>query len=441
MTIKKTAALNIATPADLEKQESLTSAILNSLDVTYKVSDEVVSSRPPANFIDLMGWVQKNFSSALKDQDKLNKYVHNRIIVDGQFELFCKENSIGIECLYKDSIISWKTEHDFEKFFVQGIFLIKTKTVEFLHAALFAKGNQNEDEVNFFVVVSNKNYEPYVKLRNQYDEWVQQRDRSNLHIRVVDGEDLPYTKDCTWGDLFLPDAMKKELQELVENFLISKDFYASKSIPWKRGILLHGAPGCGKSSIIRTIMSMYNFKPVTIVPGANEESVRDAFSYAEEQSPSLLYFEDLDSMLEKNVDISSFLNLMDGVSAKNGLLIIATANEVRKLKGNITDRPSRFDRKFEIPLPNQEMAYIYLKRWFGDLLSAKKYKELSKFTEKCGFSYAWLKELYISSMFEALSHNKKLPTERDIEVSLARLVKDKNSLNGGRMISTDKYFK
>ena len=85
--------------------------------------------------------------------------------------------------------------------------------------------------------------------------------------------------------------------------------------------------------------------------GANDEAVREAFSYAEEQSPALLYFEDLDSLLEKNVDISSFLNLMDGISAKNGLLVIATANDVKKLKSNITDRPSRFDRKFEITLP------------------------------------------------------------------------------------------
>ena len=187
-------------------------------------------------------------------------------------------------------------------------------------------------------------------------------------------------------------------------------------------------------------MSMYNFKPVTIVSEANNEAVREAFSYAEEQSPSLLYFEDLDSLFEKGVDISSFLNLMDGISAKNGLLIIATANEVKKLKANITDRPSRFDRKFEIPLPNHEMAYIYLKKWFGNLVSVKKIRELSKYAEKYEFSYAYLKELYISAMFEALAHNRKIPTEKDVQNALNRLVKDKNILNSGSTINTDKYF-
>jgi hypothetical protein len=427
-------------PSDLEKQEHLSSDKLKILASTHPALVPT-EPRPMANFIELMDWTEKSFSSALKNQTNLNKYVHNRIIIDGQFLQFCEENKVTVECIYKDSIISWKTDHDFEKFFVQGVFLIKARGLEFIHAALFHKGNQNEDEIGFFVIASDDHFEKYVGLRNQFDAWVQARDRGNLHIRVIDGEDLPYTKDHTWEDLFLPKSIKDELQSLVENFLASKEFYLENRIPWKRGILLYGKPGNGKTSIIRTVMSMYNFKPVTIVPGANDEAVREAFSYAEEQSPSLLYFEDLDSLLEKSVDISSFLNLMDGISAKNGLLVIATANEVKKLKSNITDRPSRFDRKFEIPLPNQEMAYIYLKRWFGKLITVKKCRELSKYAEKYEFSYAYLKELYISVMFEALAHNRKIPTEKDVESALNRLVKDKNILNGGKTINTDKYFK
>jgi hypothetical protein len=426
-------------PEDLERQESLSLSILKNLvPAPYRYDPNL--ERPAANFIELMNWTVTQFSPYLKDTTHLNKYVHNRVIIDGQFLTFCQERKVTIECLYKDSIISWKTDHEFEKFFVQGVFLVKTKNMEFLHAALFHKGNQNEDEISFFVICSEKNYEGYVEFRNEFDDWVQERDRSNLHIRVIEGEDLPYTKDHTWADLFLPKDIKDELQAMVENFLNSQEFYLKNKIPWKRGILLYGKPGNGKTSIIRTIMSAYNFKPVTIVAGANDDAVREAFSYAEEQSPALLYFEDLDSLLEKSVDISSFLNLMDGISAKNGLLVVATANDVKKLKTNITDRPSRFDRKFEIPLPNAEMAYIYLKRWFGNLTTPKKCKELAKYAAKYEFSYAYLKELYISTMFEALAHNRKLPTEKDIDNALTRLIKDKNLLNSGA-INMDKYFK
>jgi len=427
-------------PENMENQENLSLERLANLAPKDSKFLSIQEDRPSANFIDLMDWSERNFSEALKDRTDLNKFVHNRIIIDGQFLQFCEERKVTVECLYRDSVISWKTDHDFEKFFVQGVFLIKARGVEFLHAALFHKGNQNEDEISFFVICSQKNYQAYVKLRNDFDEWVVERDRSNLHIRVIEGDDIPYTKDHTWEDLFLPEEIKVELKGLVENFLASKDFYLENRIPWKRGILLYGKPGNGKTSIIRTIMSAYNFKPVTIVAGANDEAVREAFSYAEEQSPSLLYFEDLDSLLEKSVDPSSFLNLMDGISAKNGLLVIATANEVKKLKSNITDRPSRFDRKFEIPLPNAEMAYIYLSRWFGKLITAKKGKELAKYAAKYEFSYAYLKELYISAMFEALAHDRKAPTEKDVQNALNRLVKDKNLLNNGAM-NMDKYFK
>ncbi len=427
------------TSLDMEQQEHLTKQRL--IDITSEVSTpSTLTGRPAANFIDLMNWVSENFKHWLNDRGNLNKFVHNRIIIDGQFLQFAEENKISIKCIYKDSVISWKTDHGYEKFFAQGVFHIQAKGVEFLHAALFHKGNQNEDEISFFVIVSEKNYDKYVELRNKFDEWVQARDRGNLHIRVIDGEDIPYTKDSSWEEMFLPEDIKSDIRSLVENFLSSREFYLEKKIPWKRGILLYGKPGNGKTSIIRTIMSEYNFKPVTIVPGANDDSVREAFSYAEEQSPSLLYFEDLDSLFEKGVDKSAFLNLMDGISTKNGLLVIATANDVKKLTTNITQRPSRFDRKFEIPLPNQEMAYIYLKRWFGDLIDNKKCRELAKYAEKYELSYAYLKELYISSMFEALAHNRKAPSVKDINNALNRLVKDKNILNNGS-INTDKYFK
>lgn len=428
---------NYSDPVELEVQENLNRDLLKQL-IPSRVNP-IISSRPTANFIDLMNWTLDSFKDALKDQYNINKFVQNRIIIDGQFVQFCRENSIKIDCLYKDSIISWKTEHEYEKFFVQGVFLIKGQNFEFIHAALFHKGNQSEDEISFFVLVPESSYEEYIKLRNKFDNWIQQRDRGNLQIRVIDGDDIPYTKEHTWEDLFLPKDIKNEISGLVESFLSSKDFYQQNKIPWKRGILLYGKPGNGKTSIIRTIISVYNFKPVTIVPETNNDGVREAFAYAEEQSPSLLYFEDLDSLLEK-VDISSFLNLMDGISAQNGLLVIATANDVKKLKKNITDRPSRFDRKFEIPLPTQEMAYIYLNRWFGKLISVAKGRELAKYAVDNDFSYAYLKELYISAMFEALSHNRKAPSSSDIDSAISSLVKDKNLLNNENSIRTDKYF-
>jgi AAA+ superfamily predicted ATPase len=425
------------TSEDVEREEHL------SLDklAKFKVKPRVFHApRPKECFLDLMQWVVNEYGSSLKVNSNLQTFIHNRIVIDGQFLHFCEEKKIKVECLLKDSLISWKAPSLNERFFAQGVFLVKSKECEFLHCAVFHKGANHEDEVSFFVVCDTSNYEAYISMRNEFDSWIQNRDRGNLHIRIIDGEDIPYTKDNTWEDLFLPEEMKEEIKTLVEGFLASKDFYTKNRIPWKRGMILYGTPGCGKSSIIKTIIAQYPFKPISVSGDINNEGMVEAFSYAETQCPALLYFEDLDSLLEKGVDVSSFLNLMDGISAKNGLLVIATANNIRKLQSNITDRPSRFDRKFEIPVPDLEMSNIYLKKWFGSLIKPAKCKELAQQAVKYAFSYAHLKELYISSMFEALRSNRKAPTEKDINNALNNLIRDKRLLNN-TTINTERYFK
>jgi AAA+ superfamily predicted ATPase len=422
-------------PFDLEKQEHLSINIIKKL---HPIKCVDLLDRPKENLIDLIKWVEINFKDNLSKNENICTLINNQIIIDGQFLKFCDIKNVKVSCLIQDSIVSWKTDNNFEKFFMQGVFLIKGNDFEFLHAALFHKGNQNEDEISFFVLVDACNYEKYISFRNEFQSWTMQRDRENLHIRVIDGNDINYTKDHSWDDLFLNKSIKSDIKFLVESFLSSKDFYNSKRIPWKRGVLLYGPPGNGKTSLIRTIISNYNFKPVTIAPLANDEMICEAFSYAEEHSPSLLYFEDLDSLLDR-IDVSSFLNLMDGVSAPNGMLIIATANNVKKLKPNVINRPSRFDRKFEIPLPDENMCILFLKKWFGKTISLQKIKQLAKLSVKNEFSYAYLKELYISSMFEAISKNRDKPSLNDIDKAYKNIVKEKKFTLGDK-INTEKYL-
>ena len=74
---------------------------------------------------------------------------------------FCEQTKTTISTLYLDSIASWRSEHNFEHFMAQGIFKISRDGMEFLHAALFHKGNQNEDEVSFFIVAPKRCYDKY----------------------------------------------------------------------------------------------------------------------------------------------------------------------------------------------------------------------------------------------------------------------------------------
>jgi SpoVK/Ycf46/Vps4 family AAA+-type ATPase len=428
---------------DAEKKEHLSLEKLKFLSQNDKEHEKYqIVAKPKNPLSDLMQWVRDSFFDALKDQNNLSNFLHSDISVSGQFTDYCKLNNISIKSIYHDNIVSWNFQ-DQEKFIAQGIFIITRPKLEFLHASFFRKisASSDEEEIVTFNIVSENNYENYIKFRNEYEDWVMNKDRHNYLIRVIDGEDIIYDTEHKWDDLFLPQDIKNEIISSVENFLDNKQFYLDNNIPWKRGILLYGEAGCGKTSIIRTIISNYPFKPITIQPEGDEYSLREAFAYAERQSPSLIFLEDLDSLLASSIDPSTFLNLMDGIASKNGLLIIATANDISQFRPNIIDRPSRFDRKLRIPLPDAKMAFSYLKKWFGTMLPSKTLTEISKIAEKYHFSYAYLKEIYISTMFSAISDNRTQPNIKDIEQTLVRILKDKSISQPAKQISITKYLK
>jgi SpoVK/Ycf46/Vps4 family AAA+-type ATPase len=442
-TILSTKVENIPL-SEIDAQEHLDVKRLKSLKETKPVVGLADSSgyhkdRPDHSLVKLMGWAEYCFGANLTATKKINRIINKDIVINGEFLRFCEEEDVSVEVILRDSIVSWKTEQGNESFFMQGVFLITKGKAKFLLCALFHKGNQNEDEISLFILVDDDSYESYTKLRNQFLDWSLKRDRSHLQIHVVDGEDIPYERNMKWEDLFLPDDLKNNIRMSVEGFLKSKKIYEEREIAWKRGMIFYGMQGCGKTSLIRTIISNYDFKPVMMSPGANEDALMDAFAYAESQSPALLFFEDLDSILQE-INVSLFLNLMDGISSKNGLLVIATANNLDQLKANIKERPSRFDRKFEIPPPDHDMATKYIKKWFGASLPDKNIKSLAECAIKYGFSYAYLKELYISAVYIAIGDDREKPTAADVDEALKQLMEEKFKKSSRSNVGIDKYI-
>lgn len=422
----------------LKKQEHLSREFLKKLAV---VTPEKYSGRPTSSLAELMGWVKNKFAFYIYGTNEsrtniyrnLNVQINNKIIIDGTFLTFCKENKVNVKCLFRDSISSWQDEYKIEAFIAQGVFLIEYDGLKFIHAALFHKGNQFEDEVSFFIVVEDSKLHKYIEFRNKYEEWTQERDKSNSEIRVIGGDDILYDRTYDWDSVFLPDELKDRIRKNVEGFLKSKDIYNKMNIPWKRGMLLWGEAGCGKTSLLRIIMSQYSLKPVTINMNGHssaDDMLEEAFSYATKHSPSLLFLEDMNVLLTDFANVSHFLQLMDGINSKEGIIVVGTANDISSLTGNITDRPSRFSNKFEIPLPNKEMAKKYLKHRFKGIIKGEKiYKELSERACENRFSYAYLEEIYISAAFLAINAERDKPDISDVKQAMELLIKDKKDVN------------
>jgi ATP-dependent 26S proteasome regulatory subunit len=114
----------------------------------------------------------------------------------------------------------------------------------------------------------------------------------------------------------------------------------------------------------------------------------------------VLVLEDLDSLVSPE-NRSFFLNQLDGFEQNHGLIVLATTNHADRIDAAIIDRPSRFDRKYHFTLPTSAERQVYLAGWQNRLLQETQWEandvaEIAVATE--GFSFAYLKELIISSV-------------------------------------------
>lgn len=212
-------------------------------------------------------------------------------------------------------------------------------------------------------------------------------------------------QSTTLDGLVLPDALKREVRENVRGFFGAQATYDRYGLPWKRGLLLLGPPGNGKTHMIKGLANdldvpclyVRNFTSRYGTPHGNIDA---CFARARNLAPCLLVLEDLDALVDDE-NRSAFLNEMDGFYSNRGILTLATTNHPERLDPAILDRPSRFDRKFTFALPDEPMRRRYLAHQNAGLDEALRLSEAglelaASRTE--GFSYAYLKELLLSSM-------------------------------------------
>ncbi|HWS85460.1 MAG TPA: ATP-binding protein [Pyrinomonadaceae bacterium] len=213
-------------------------------------------------------------------------------------------------------------------------------------------------------------------------------------------------KAASFDDLVLPPALEEELRNDLPRFFAARETYERYGVPWKRGVLLIGPPGNGKTHAVKALVNSLDVpclyvKSLEACDGENA-CIRRVFARARHNRPCLVVLEDIDSLItDKNR--SFFLNELDGFASNVGVVVVATTNHPERLDPSILDRPSRFDRKFYFELPAAAERLRYARRW-NDALQAemrvgeRALAEVVGLTD--GFSFAYLKELFVSAMME-----------------------------------------
>jgi hypothetical protein len=221
------------------------------------------------------------------------------------------------------------------------------------------------------------------------------------------------TQKASFDELILARSLKDQIRDDFKRFLSSRAAYEAHGLPWRRGALFLGPPGNGKTHCVRALVkdlgvpSLY-VQSIKTRFETEEANLKRVFERARQLRPCVLVLEDLDALINAE-NRSFFLNQLDGFEKNVGMIVLATTNHPDKIDPAIMDRPSRFDRKYHFDLPELPERMSYLRLWQGKLASKVDWTDATtdKLAEAtAGFSFAYIKELVVTSLMRAIAGEK-----------------------------------
>jgi hypothetical protein len=279
--------------------------------------------------------------------------------------------------------------------------------------AWFLVGPTREVALGFFSAVStwNTDVRPDVEVLVFEGGWFHKS--ASLHDAI---------RHASLDDLVLPGALLARIRTDFDRFFEHRALYDRYGVPWRRGVLFTGPPGNGKTHTIKALVNHLG-KPCLYVRsfeggcGDPQARIRRVFARARDTAPCVLVLEDLDTLVDDDTR-SFFLNELDGFAENEGIVTIATTNHPEDLDPAIAQRPSRFDRRYRFELPEAAERSAYLERWARALAPEMRPSEAgvratTEHTE--GFSFAYLKELVVSSMIQWMDEMR--PGHMDVLMS------------------------
>lgn len=162
----------------------------------------------------------------------------------------------------------------------------------------------------------------------------------------------------------------QKVREMIELPLRHPEIFERIGIEAPKGVLLHGPPGTGKTLLAQAVANETNANFYSIggpeimskFYGESEEKLREIFKEAQENAPSIIFIDEIDSIAPKREEVSGdmekrivsqLLTLMDGISSRGRIVVIGATNRPNAIDPALR-RPGRFDREIEIGIPDEK---------------------------------------------------------------------------------------
>ncbi|KUK44571.1 MAG: CDC48 family AAA ATPase [Methanothrix sp.] len=195
-------------------------------------------------------------------------------------------------------------------------------------------------------------------------------DRTGIEISEKPAKEERAMPRITYEDIGGLGPEIKKIREMIELPMKHPELFERLGVEAPKGVLLHGPPGTGKTLLARALASETNSHFQTLSGpeimskyyGESEERLREIFKVAEEEAPSIIFIDEIDSIAPKREEVTGeverrvvaqLLAVMDGLESRGKVVVIGATNRPDALDQALR-RPGRFDREIEIGVPNRE---------------------------------------------------------------------------------------
>ena len=235
-------------------------------------------------------------------------------------------------------------------------------------------------------------------------------------------------------------------EQIATNIFAPLKFTAAaraNNIPLKRGILLEGPFGTGKSLTARVTAKVAINNGWTFIMLNRCQGLRAAIEFARQYQPCVIFAEDIDRAASdrSNEEVNDLVNILDGVVTKDmEMMVVLTTNSIEKIE-QVLLRPGRFDAIISIDRPNAEAAQRVIRAYAGDLLDPKaSLEEVGVVT--AGMIPSAIREVVERAKLSMLTQGRTTLTAGDLKISAVGMArhmallapKDQSKSTGERLV-------
>jgi hypothetical protein len=270
-----------------------------------------------------------------------------------------------------------------------------------------------------------------------FDEIEERRKRLSIYRGKVIDPVVSAAGICTIGfravhkvredSLVLSDEVRELIQGSIIGFYEHREALRDLGIELKRGILLHGPPGTGKTSIALYLAARLPHFTICFVSGERLLFPREICRMARYLQPAMIVFEDIDLVAhERSVNglatvLGELMNQIDGCEPSDQILFLMNTNSLDRLEHAVRNRPGRVDQIISIPLPNREQRRRLLTTFAQDFhLATGDLDPVLEATE--GVTPALLKEIVKRAAVRAVQCNGARRQDELVPVASADLL-------------------